>query len=176
MNSNIYRLRSEIEHILAEIDNEVDLGGEGELSPEQMHRILDLEKESDAKVDLVFKLIRHATINAMNCRAESARLSKRAAFWEGMKDRFRFALMMLLKAWKATHWQTSLCNPTICTGPPKVEVREGFDLNSLASTEYRDLIEQKTALSASKVRQLVRAGKPLPDGIKMVEGDPYLRL
>ncbi len=168
---NLYHLQAEIQNILARV------GEEGEVPSDELLQEIDrLNKEAPDRVDTLYKVIRTATACSTTIRNEMSYLSNKARRWESIKDSAKEHLFKLLEVLGVRNFQTDLCRPTICKGPPVVAVREGFNLSSLEGSEFEYLINKEITLSAERVKAAAKAGKELPDGVEVRVGVDYLRV
>lgn len=168
---NVYKLAAEIRSILSEAEE-----ASGELTPELLARIDSLSSNTDDQINTIFRMVRHATICETALRGEVQYITTRARWWATTRDKLREHLMNLLKVLGVDSYETSICRPTICKGPPVVKVDEGFNTAALEGTKFAFLIEKEYRLLGDKIRQAARAGDELPEGVRVESGAPYLRL
>lgn len=168
---NTYTLSSEIRAILHSIEE-----GDAELTDETILQLDHLSKSIHENFGNIYRMIRHAAMCESSLRQEASNLTTKARRWAGVQDKLRHHAKDLLTLLKIDSYETEIGRVRLCKGPPVVQVREGFNINSLAGTKYAHLLETTTVLVGSRVKELVDRGGELPPEISIVPGPSYIRL
>lgn len=168
---NVYRLNAEISTILSCID------GDGEIPSQEIVDAIDrLNASIPERIDTLYKVLRTAVASATALRNEVQYTLGKARRWESIQEFIKESIINVLKALNVQSFETELCRPVICKGPPVVEVAEGFDPAYLLGTVYHDLVKQEITLRGDVIKAAAKVGEILPNGIQVIEGKPYLRI
>lgn len=168
---NVYRLHAEITHILAKVEDD------GEVPSDELLQAIDrLNASIPERVNTLYKVLRSAVASSTALRNEAQYAVGKARRWENLQDFVKECLKSLLRTLKVDSFETEICRITTCKGRPRVEVEEGFNLATLSQSKWAHLIETTHTLKAVDVHADVKMGRPLPEQIRIVEGEPYLRI
>jgi len=164
---NVYDLQFDIKAILSRVDEET-----GEISHELFDAINRLNVAIPERINAFYRVIRTAAACETAIRNETSYLQGRARRWATIKENMKEHLQTLLGILGVRNYETDLCRPTICKGPPVVKVKEGFNIRDLEGTAWDHLLDHEVTLSSDRVKK----AKDLPPQIQVVEGKEYLRI
>lgn len=145
------------------------VGEDGEVSPEAEAALASLEGEFADRVDGVCKLIARFFSNAAAAHNEIERLALLEAQNSNAGNRLKAFLKACLEQMRMTKFETALFKVRLQKNPVSIIWTKSID--ELPRELRRTVVE----FSKSAARNLIDAGVPLPDGVKVEQGT-HLRI
>lgn len=146
---------------------------EGELTPELEQRLDAMSGAFDGKVESIALFVRHSKLEAEKAKAEKDRLAAIEKFHARQADGLLTYLLRCMTAAGVTSVDTHRARVRVQkSGTPRVTF--AGDVDELPQAFVR-IIPEKHELDRGAVTEAFRAGKELPDGIR-VEFSQFVRI
>jgi hypothetical protein len=171
----LYDISIEAEQIEAELSETY-----GELTPEMEARISEFIAASKDKVEAAAAVVRSLEADAGIVQTESERMRERAAGLQRGADRLKELILQVvdrafdgkLKTPRFTIWGQNAAKKLV------VDLVPGTDVYRLAATEPWAFRTKDPELNLQAIKDAVKTGTPIPEGIHVEEGEAtrFLRI
>jgi hypothetical protein len=168
----LYEANKEFETLLSDIEEYTD-PTTGEISPEFMKKIDAVSIKREELILTAGVIYLSSKADADKVDAEIARLTalkKTYGSKSVLMDNLLNKVVRLGEEFKFSTFQIKWYK-----NPPSVTVAENLDLCELAGTNP-NLVKTTYSLDKTYIKELDKAGKPLPDGIKVDKNKHTLRI